>query len=300
MKQAIPFMDINQREVVSYENYSFPLEIWIGNFSTLVNSRLPLHWHPEYEYGVVLKGHLIYSFQEYTVELGPGDCIFVNTDVLHSVYQKDSSDPVLMYTVAFPSTLLCQNEKSLLYQKYFLPELSLDFHGMKIDKNTSIGSSIYNLLQEIYNLHSSSNDFELQALSLVCRLWLETLYYLKSVDLTPYQQTSLYSKDSESIKLSLAFIYRHYHEKISIDDIASAAYISRNSCFRYFKNSFNKTPLEVLNEHRLSIATSLLDTNKSLTEIAISCGFQSSSYFSHFFKSKYGLSPQQYRSKLKK
>ena len=76
-----------------------------------------------------------------------------------------------------------------------------------------------------------------------------------------------------------------------MDDIAAAAYSSRNSCFRYFHNCFGKTPLEVLNEHRLSVAASLLATDKPVTEISLACGFGSSSYFAKLFHAKFGTTP---------
>ena len=294
-------LDKNFREIVRYGDPAFPLEIWTGHFDGLISTGLPLHWHPEFEYGVILKGRMVYTFQEYSVELGAGDCVFVNSDRMHYTIQKDKNEPVSMYTIAFPPSLLCESMQSPIYQRYISPETALDFQGLIIKKDNEHEKNIHQILQTIYDSRAMQYGFELQTLSLVYRLWLETLQYLQSTDLSPYLRTSaVSSKDSEVIKRALIFIYAHYAEKLTVEDIASAAYISRNSCFRYFHNSFGKSPFEVLNEHRLSVAASLLTTEKPITDIALSCGFGSSSYFTRIFHAKFGMTPKEYRTMKKK
>lgn len=49
---------------------------------------------------------------------------------------------------------------------------------------------------------------------------------------------------------------------------------------------------------RLKRACALLaDTDLSVTEIGIACGFGSTSYFTKLFHQQYGLTPGEYRSK---
>ncbi len=300
MNQTPINLDKNFREIVGYGDPLFPLEIWTGDFRNIDEKGLPPHWHSEFEYGVILKGHMVYHFSEYALELGPGDCIFVNADRMHYLTQQAEDDPVLMYTVAFPPSLLCADDQSLIYQKYFSSETDLNFPALKIQNKAGAGKVIHQLLPEIYNSRDMTYGFELYALSLIFRLWFETLRYLQSTDLSPYLRTTdAFTKESTAIKRALTFLYSHYDEKLTVENIAEAAYISRNSCFRYFRNCFGKTPLEVLNEHRLSVAASLLLTDKSVTEIALSCGFGSSSYFARQFFAKFNMTPKKYRMSKK-
>lgn len=296
MKQLSLAIDHNFREIVPYGDPSFPLEIWTGDMPRFVNCGLPLHWHPEFEYAMILKGRMVYGFQEYSIELGPGDCLFVNADRLHYTRQAHMDDPVLMYTIAFLPSLLAGGEQTALHQKYILPVAQQKFHGLRIEPDNACGQEVHRLLGEIYQSRAMEAGFELHALSLLYRLWLETLRYLEQTDLSSYSHSSaIASRDEACIKRALAFIHAHYGDKLTVDNIASAACISRNSCFRYFRSCFGKSPLEVLNEHRLSVAASLLSTGRPITEIAISCGFGSSSYFTKLFHSKFGMTPQQYR-----
>ena len=57
--------------------------------------------------------------------------------------------------------------------------------------------------------------------------------------------------------------------------------------------------MSYLTEYRLSYAVKALkDTEKSVTEIAIECGFSTASYFGKQFKKAYAITPLQFRQSL--
>ena len=66
---------------------------------------------------------------------------------------------------------------------------------------------------------------------------------------------------------------------------------------KYSKQLTNVTPAHYLNYCRVESAASMLsgETNKSVTEIALSCGFSSSQYFASVFRRHYGCTPNAYR-----
>ena len=63
------------------------------------------------------------------------------------------------------------------------------------------------------------------------------------------------------------------------------------------KKITNMTPARYLNYYRVEAAARLLnrDKNKSITDIAFSCGFNSSQYFATLFRQIKGCSPRSYR-----
>ncbi|MDO5310899.1 MAG: AraC family transcriptional regulator, partial [Clostridia bacterium] len=68
---------------------------------------------------------------------------------------------------------------------------------------------------------------------------------------------------------------------------------------RSIKKYYGTTLTEYINTLRLNYAANLLtNTNYTLTDIYLECGFNSPSYFSSSFKNHYGLSPYEYRKKL--
>ena len=87
-----------------------------------------------------------------------------------------------------------------------------------------------------------------------------------------------------------------YKSSIKIDELASHAGISRAECFRCFKRYTGKTPIEYLNDYRLSQAANMLITTElSAVEIGLDCGFESQSYFGKLFKENYGATPLRFR-----
>lgn len=96
--------------------------------------------------------------------------------------------------------------------------------------------------------------------------------------------------------MMLAFIHRNYAEKITLEQIASSAMISKRECLRCFQTAIGKPPVAYLLEYRIQKAEQLLRaTGLSVTEIAMQTGFSGSAYFAKMFRELRGISPGQYR-----
>ena len=140
--------------------------------------------------------------------------------------------------------------------------------------------------------------YELLCISFMSDIWQNTLAYIKEEE---QQLSSLDTNDEtqKRVKDILFYIHEHYAEDIRIDDLAHYAHICRSECFRCFKRYFNKSPMSYLTEYRLSYAVKALkDSEKSVTEIAIECGFSTASYFGKQFKKAYAITPLQFRQSL--
>ena len=83
----------------------------------------------------------------------------------------------------------------------------------------------------------------------------------------------------------------------SVEELASKLNISRVQLYRKVKAVLGIGVGDYINNFRLEKAKELLiSTSMNISEIAYSCGFASPNYFSTTFKSKYGLSPKDFRS----
>ncbi|MBB3237008.1 AraC family transcriptional regulator [Phyllobacterium endophyticum] len=82
----------------------------------------------------------------------------------------------------------------------------------------------------------------------------------------------------------------------SVDELIRESGVSRRHFFRAFKQSTGKTPHSYVLRHQLKFAVNLLRaTDLSATEIALECGFSSSSHFTIAFKQAFGAAPSQFR-----
>lgn len=65
---------------------------------------------------------------------------------------------------------------------------------------------------------------------------------------------------------------------------------------KYFKQYAGMPFIQYLNDYRLTRAGGFLqNTEESVTQIALKCGFENLSYFNRLFRRKFGVTPGQYR-----
>lgn len=101
----------------------------------------------------------------------------------------------------------------------------------------------------------------------------------------------------ERIKLC---INENLESNIGLSEISRKVGISVYYMSHIFKSETGMTVVEYRTNRRMENAkTMLLQTDKSITEIAFLCGFSSQGYFSERFSKICGISPSEYRSKYK-
>jgi transcriptional regulator GlxA family with amidase domain len=87
-------------------------------------------------------------------------------------------------------------------------------------------------------------------------------------------------------------------EPLSTDDIAQLAGISRRQLERLFKQYLGTLPSRYYLELRLKRARQLLlDTNYSIVQVGLMCGFSSGSHFSTAFGALFGNTPREERQR---
>lgn len=95
------------------------------------------------------------------------------------------------------------------------------------------------------------------------------------------------------------YINHHITEDISIEDLCSAAYLSKYHFCRLFKQKTGLTAMEYILKTRIVMAKEMLSKKeRSISEISDACGFSSLSYFCRVFKADTGLSPLQYKKSV--
>lgn len=116
-----------------------------------------------------------------------------------------------------------------------------------------------------------------------------------------YTQNIIPLYDRFEVDRAIAYMNSHFSEKITIEDLADQVNLSEGQFSKIFKSVTGETAIDFLNILRLQKARNMLMRNvENITEIALKCGFRSSSYFSTCFLEKYKMTPSGYRQKLLK
>lgn len=254
---------------------------------------IPWHWHEEVEFSYVRRGRLrvILAGRQYLFAAGEG--CFINTNVLHSMEPVDPEQGTVWDSHMVHPMLLGYHSKTVFDTKYMAPVLSnkkFELAAFRGDNENQ--SEILRLLQQVAMVQE--HEFcEFLTRNLFSDIWLLLLKELRDLEnnaklIKPLSQ--------ERIQIMLEYIHQHYQEKITLEQIAASAIVSKRECLRCFQTCIQETPFAYLLDYRVQMAEKLLrTTDLSVTEVAMQSGFSSSAYFSKLFKELRKVSPSQYR-----
>ncbi len=285
------------------------------NFSLGENARYSIlysHWHPEFELFYLSRGDCVFVVGGEEYPLRAGEVVFVPSGTLHSAYRTKSGSETVFYAAVF-SRLMLADAGDAISEKYVTPMMTGEWKPAAVlSRKTPWQAEIIDLLIEIMSLYDyapydrdplsgkypelflKEDEFgaELTVKSNILKIWrLLTSHAERLKRINPADRVN-----RERVHLAIDFIHKHYAEPLTLERIASEAYLSREYFSRVFKAETLKTPFEYLTHYRISRAMELLEqTNLSVADIAGKCGFASTGYFNVKFLEIAGCTPREYR-----
>jgi AraC-like DNA-binding protein len=146
-------------------------------------------------------------------------------------------------------------------------------------------------------LASMTSGYRFRVLNLLHLLLMELLQVRKQEASKPAAKES---KSHIWMKDILAYIDDRLHEDLSLPELAEQALVSPAHFSRVFKKLTGFQVTEYLLAKRILQAKKLLTQDgSSVSLIAEQCGFQSLSHFHRMFRRHIGLTPGQYRSRMR-
>jgi transcriptional regulator GlxA family with amidase domain len=103
----------------------------------------------------------------------------------------------------------------------------------------------------------------------------------------------------DKLRTLLKLMATNIEEPLTLEELSQCVNISRRQIERLFRSYLDTAPGRYYLELRITHARRLItQCNKSITHIALACGFSSSSHFSNCYKDYFGMSPNQARKKI--
>ncbi|MBE6740052.1 MAG: helix-turn-helix transcriptional regulator [Ruminococcaceae bacterium] len=97
----------------------------------------------------------------------------------------------------------------------------------------------------------------------------------------------------------LEYMKNNLSEQISLNKLANMVDLDKNYFVRLFKNTYGKTPINVLIDLRMERASDLIsNTDLSVTNISEICGYNSVPYFIAEYKKHFGITPLKQRKNI--
>jgi AraC-like DNA-binding protein len=123
----------------------------------------------------------------------------------------------------------------------------------------------------------------------------EIIFTLSKIDSTRVHQilNNLFNPTTVEFK---DVIESHLYSPLSVEDLASLTSNSLTSFKRKFNEIYDASPASYIKTKRLQKAAKLLTlTDQSISDISFQCAFNDFAHFSNSFKSKYKVTPSEYR-----
>ncbi len=112
-------------------------------------------------------------------------------------------------------------------------------------------------------------------------------------------QAALGSPKNKAIEDAKAYIDRHYAAKLTLQEIAEQATMSRSYFANTFKQETGMTVWHYIANVRMNEARKLLlGTPMKVYEIAMEVGYDNAVYFTQLFRSHYGVTPAEYKKRM--
>lgn len=254
-----------------------------------------LHWHEHLQFYYFVEGEALLECGHSRFEVSPGSIVVINSNELH--YLESLSDDLEFYTIRIDPSFLFSNQVDLLQTKYLAPLASnrISFRNL-IENDIEILECITKTLQE-YNLKKVGYELAVKASIYQLIVLLLRGYVCKILSEKAFEEKARSLKRFNTV---LQFLEDNYDKKISLKELADSANLSECHFCRTFKQITGKTLTDYVNKIRLEKAADILkQTDLSVTEISLKCGFDNISYFNRLFSKYYEISPTKFRKASK-
>lgn len=258
-----------------------------GDFGTAIafelHASLVAHAHTETQLAFWLGGvHAEAHIGSEVVRYGESMALGVNAFESHDAVLLDSSGPSVFLTFLISKAWL--EERSLASGRSF------KFSSPRVPIDASLRQSCWRVLDMILRNHKARSEVDDEVERLLGAA------VDSSIRIRPPEGVRLVpSLLDHRLRAAIAYMREHVAERITVEDIAAKAGVSRASIFALFKEQLNTTPQVFLSAVRVEEAMRRVTEGESLTSVALDLGFSAPGNFSRFFKEHTGVSPSTYR-----
>lgn len=253
-----------------------PLLPFIFHRDTSVQHENLSNWHENIEILFAISGLGYVNCNTKHYSFGAQDIFVVNSDFLHAT----GSDGELVYHCLIIDKSFCESNG--------IPTSQIRFRALI--RNAELSDNFRRIVAAFDRYGNGSDrfaaaDIRYEVLGLLRRLCRDHI-----VD----SEDTAASVSSDRVKKAIVYIKKHMTEPLSLQDISDQVGISRFHLSREFKMHTGRTIFDTINLIRCAEARRMIEHGTSVSEAAISCGFENLSYFSRTFKKHFGELPSKY------
>lgn len=250
---------------------------------------MAMHIHDCYEIYYSISGGKQFLIDHKFYTITPGDLFVINQYESHYLSQIDTEVHERIILAVSPELLKrlssSQTDLALCFRNH--PEA----FSHKLSLNKEQQQRFLYFINKITSASGYGQDLAEQAAFVELMLFLNAAYLENTQLLSLETVTPKYNEQVDEI---LAYINRHIHERITIETLSQAFFLSDSYICRVFKNTTGTTINKYITARRISIAKSLLASGLSINEVCEQCGYNDYSNFVKTFTKIVGIPPKKY------
>lgn len=273
---------VNKYEFVEYIDV-LPIRI-----SQHTVDQFPLHWHPELEVLLVLKGTIQVTMRNEPHTLRRGELLVVSPGVIHAT--RDTEDPNRILALQINCGKFCPHDSQIDSEIFDCMGNGDDDLRLRIIRRSVCGVFL--------EMEQKKPGYLCSASAHVHTILTTLLRHF------PHRQEnaldSLRAKDRERMNRITGYINDNYASRVTLAELAAREYLTVNYLSTFIHKTLGMSFAAYLNTVRMKNYMELMQSEEDmpLQEISERSGFSSPQYASGLFQQIYGTTPGKYRRQL--
>ena len=240
---------------------------------------VPPHLHEAIEMVYVTEGTVELGVAQELYHMETGDFAIVFPNVIHHYQVFGSGKNCGIYVFVEPT----------LFPSY-VEELQQYCPKYPIIEGKSLHSDVKNALQMLAGKQEKG--------ALLCQAYVQVILAHVFSTMQMMRKESVGMDDI--IYKAVEYVAKNFRDEISLEKMAKELGINKYALSRMFSKTFHCNFSKYVNGVRLNYAISMLENSQeSITNLCLECGFESQRTFNRVFKAHYKMTPREYRNYIK-
>lgn len=269
-------MDFSHELIVPNEDLPFKMFLFEGSGG---NYKRDKHWHRSIEIFAVFEGTLKFYLNEEMHLLMPGHFMLVNSNEIHSIYAENPNETIVLQI------------PMKMFEAYFTGEQFIQFtHREKAQDKRAM--ELIRKMYETYKEKSCGYEMRVKGLYYLLLYLLVTEY--RELDVS--EEQIKWNRKLNKLSRITTYIKENYKTELSLENLAEIFGYSPTYLSRMFQKYAGINYKSYLQSIRVEYAyQELVNTDHTISEIALENGFPNSKAFAKAFHKKYEMLPSEYR-----
>lgn len=253
---------------------------------------MPLHYHPEHEIVLVLRGRGKLIVSDVAASFVAGDLLLIGGNAPH-LYLDDEPDvkkrKIKVVVIQFKERLF---DSLLSIPEFYRTAkfIAQMRQGVKVSHLNGLEKHITGMVHKRGVEKFNTLVYILDHIVRRCRY--EVIAQAPGLD----NSSQLHSQRLREV---YSIVQKNYTRDIAVDEVAAQVHLSKTSFCRFLKKETGKTFTEILNEERIKYACALLrETAYTVTQVSYQSGFNNPSHFFRQFRKLKKVSPNGYKQRF--